>query len=115
MSTAAEAVEEGFQVRRYQVRHSISDYTYPVEARVHSVRFDDEFIHIALMDGRLLSVPLWWIPSLFEATPDQREKYQVSRNRTVIIWDPAKCAINDELRIGDYLGGPLLMPPADAP
>ncbi len=110
MSTAAEAVEEGFRVRRYQVRHSVSDFTYPVEARVRGVRFDDEYIHIALMDGRMVSVPLWWIPSLFEAAPDQREKYQISRNRTVIIWDPATCAVNDELRIGDYLGRPAGAP-----
>lgn len=32
------------------------------------------------------------------------EQWYAFRNRTMIIWDPDKCAINDEIRISDYLG-----------
>ena len=32
-----------------------------------------------------------------------RNAYEISRNRKMIIWDPEKCAINDQLCIDDYL------------
>jgi hypothetical protein len=28
---------------------------------------------------------------------------EISRDRTMLIWDPSRCAINDEVRIADYL------------
>ena len=104
MATKAEQVDEQFEVRRYKVQYPISAYTFPREARLHHVRFDDEYIHLELTDGRRLSVPLWWIPTVYNAPPEEREKYELSRDRTMIIWDPNKCVINDELRIADYLG-----------
>jgi hypothetical protein len=104
MAIKAEQVEEQWQVKRYKVQYPISAYTFPREARIHQVRFDDEYMHIELTDGRVLSLPLWWIPTLYDASPEEREKYEINRNRTMIIWDPGKCAINDEVRIADYLG-----------
>lgn len=104
MAIEAEQVEEQLQVKRYKVQYPISAYTFPREARIHQVRFDDEYIHIELTDGRVLSLPLWWIPTLYDASPEEREKYEINRNRAMIIWDPDKCAINDEVRIADYLG-----------
>lgn len=32
------------------------------------------------------------------------EQYEINRSRMMIIWDPDKCGINDEVRIVDYLG-----------
>lgn len=104
MATKEKQVEEQFEVKRYKVQYPISAYTFPKEARIHRVRFDDEYMHVELTDGRMLSVPLWWIPTLHNASPEEREKYQINRSRTMIIWDPDKCNINDELRIADYLG-----------
>ncbi len=95
--------KEQLGVRRYKVQYPISAYTFPDDARIHHVRFDDEYVHIKLTDGRLLSVPLWWIPTLYNALPEEREKYDINQSRTMIIWDPAKCSINDELRIADYM------------
>ncbi|MCB0210385.1 MAG: DUF2442 domain-containing protein, partial [Anaerolineae bacterium] len=63
-----------------------------------------EYIHVTLTDGRRLSVPLWWIPTLYNATAEEREKYAINQSRTALIWDPEICAINDEFRITDYLG-----------
>ena len=82
---------------------SSAEYTYPREALIHSVRIDDSFIIIELTDGRILSIPLWWIPSINNAPPGERAKYEINRSRTMIIWDPEKSAINDEIRIEDYL------------
>lgn len=104
MVTRVGELEQQLQVKRYHVQYPISEYTFPREARIHQVRFDDEYMHVALTDGRLLSVPLWWIPTLYNATPEEREKYEISRDRTMIIWDPEKCSINDEVSIFDFLG-----------
>ena len=104
MATNAVWVDEKLEVKRYEVKYPISAYVFPKEALIHWVRFDDEYLHVELTDGRILSLPLWWIPTLYNAAPEDREKFEIGRNRTMIIWDPAKCAINDEVRIADYLG-----------
>ena len=103
MAIKAEQIDEQVEVKRYKIQYPASAYTFPQEARIHEVRFDEENIHLELTDGRKLSVPLWWIPTLYNAVPEEREKYEISRDRTMLIWDPAKCAINDELRVADYL------------
>ncbi|MBE7556642.1 MAG: DUF2442 domain-containing protein [Anaerolineales bacterium] len=92
-------------IKRYKIQSPVSAYTFPAEARIHRVCFDDKHIHIELMDERILSIPLWWIPTLYNALPDEREKYEINQSRTVMIWNPDKCAINDELRVMDYLRG----------
>ena len=104
MATKVEQVDESTQGKRYPIQYPISAYTFPTEAHLHHVRFDDEYIHLELTDGRRPSVPLWWIPTRYNAPPKEREKYEINRSRTMLIWDPEKCAINDELRLVDYLG-----------
>ena len=104
MTIDAGQVEQTSQVRRYPIQYPVSAYTFPTDARIHRVRFDDEYLHLELTDGRILSVPLRWIPTLYNASPDEREKYEINRSRTMLIWDPEQCAINDELRLADYLG-----------
>jgi len=89
--------------RWYDIPYPASAYTFPREALLHVVRFDDEYMHLELTDGRILSVPLSWIPTLHSAEPEEREKYEITRDRKMIVWDPDKCAINDEVRIDDYL------------
>ena len=101
MST--KVVEEQVEVRRYKIQYPISAYTYPLDVKIHRVDFDDEYIHVELIDGRRVSIPLWWIPTLHNAPREELDKYEINRERTVIAWDPDKCAINDELRIVDYL------------
>ena len=91
------------KLKKYTVQYPISTYTFPEDARVHQVRLDDQYIHIELMDERIISVPLWWIPSLYNAEPEEREKYIINQNRTMLIWNPETSEINDELRIMDYL------------
>lgn len=98
------------EVKRFKVQHPVSDYRLPTEAKIHEVWFEDNRIHIELMDGRALSIPLWWIPTVHESPPEEGEKYEINRSRTTIIWDPKKCAINDELRVADYLGSCRQLP-----
>jgi hypothetical protein len=88
----------------YDLPHPISEYTFPSEPFVQTVNLDNRYLHIELTDGRLLSIPLWWIPSVHDAAPEERMKAEISRDRKMIIWDPDKCAINDELDVEQYLG-----------
>jgi hypothetical protein len=104
MATNVNQTEEQMEVKRYKIQYPISAYTFPEEARIHQVHFDDEYLHLELTDKRKLSVPLWWIPTLHNAPREEREKYEISQDRTMIFRNPAKCAINDELRVADYLG-----------
>ena len=34
-------------------------------------------MEVYLTDGRIISVPLIWFPLLYEATPEQREHYEI--------------------------------------
>ncbi len=97
-------VEEELQVKRYKVQYPVSAYVFPREARIRDVQFDEEYLRVELSDGRMLAVPLWWVPTLYNAAPEEREKYEISPDRVMLIWDPDKCAINDEIRVADYLG-----------
>jgi len=106
MSTGVIQSKERADARWYDIKYKASDYTFPSdEPRIKRVWFDAEYAHMELMDGRRLSVPLWWIPSVYHAPPEEREKYRISKSRTMIFWDPDECTINDEVRIRDYLVG----------
>lgn len=104
MATKDKEAKEQFTAKRYKIQYPASAYTFPKEAVIHQVRFDDEYLHVELTDGRILSIPLRWIPTLYNAPPEEREKYEINRSRTMLIWDPEKTSINEDLRISDYLG-----------
>lgn len=97
-------MHEKIQVKRYKVQHSIDEYTFPTEANIHDVRFDEKYMHVELTDQRIISIPLWWIPTVYNASEEDRNKFQINQSRTMIIWDPDKSGINDEISIADYLG-----------
>ena len=101
MITDAELIEE--QLKWYEIPYPAAAYTFPRESLIHDVSFDDAYIHVELTDGRILSLPLWWVPSVHNAPMEERKKYEISRNRKMVIWDPDRCGINDEIRIDDYL------------
>ena len=103
MRTKVKQNKEELQTKRYSIKYPISAYTFPSDARIHNVFIDDKYIQIELLDGRLISIPLHWIPTVYYAEPAERQKFEISPDRTMIIWDPDKCAINDELRVLDYL------------
>jgi len=104
MVTNVKQMDEKVQVKRYKVQHPIDEYTFPKEAYIHDVKFDEKFVHIELTDQRIISIPLWWIPTVYNASMENRRKFEVNQSRTMIIWDPEKCGINDEISIADYLG-----------
>lgn len=101
--TTEHVFERPMTTKRYPVRYSVWDYRFPQENAIEAVRFDETYIHVTLMDGRILSIPLDWIPPLRDATPAAREQYQISDDHTLLFWDPAESDINEILRISDYL------------
>lgn len=101
MHTETEVVEQA--TKWYDIPYPATAYTFPREALIHDVIIGDDYLQFALTDGRLLSVPLWWVPSVYNAAPDERRKFTISRDRKLVIWDPDECAINDEVRIDDFL------------
>lgn len=88
----------------YHIAYPASAYTFPKEAIISRVGFDDKHLRLELTDGRNLEIPLWWIPTLQNAAPEEIAKYEITRDRRMIVWDPEKCAINDEVAVIDYLG-----------
>ncbi|SRR6266508_2170558 len=104
MVTGTKQTNEKMKVKRYKIQHSIEEYTFPKEAYIHDVTFDENYMHVELTDERVISIPLMWIPTLYNASNEDRKKFEISQNRTMIIWDPEKSGINDEINIVDYLG-----------
>lgn len=51
------------------------------------VRFDASMMHIRLLDGREISIPLEWFPRLNGATNSQRKKWRLIGKGIGIHWD----------------------------
>ena len=72
---------------------------------------DDVSLHVKLADGREISTPLWWYPSLLRATHLQRNNMELMY--TGIHWPD----LDEDLSIGGMLKGwkaPDARPPAVA-
>ena len=55
-------------------------------ARIEDVTVTDEAICARLLDGRTISVPLAWSWRLSEATPEQRERFEILGSGSGIRW-----------------------------
>lgn len=64
-----------------------------------AVRFDEHTMWVELSDGRTLGVPLAWFPRLLQATPAQRESFELSR--TGLHWEN----IDEDISIAGLLAG----------
>ena len=51
------------------------------------VWFDSDNLWLQLHDGRSLSVPLAYFPRLLNATPEDREAFEISGGGTGLHWD----------------------------
>ena len=57
--------------------------TLTFEANATKIWFDNENMWVALTDGRQLSIPLLYFPRLLNATPEQRNNYELQYKRDV--------------------------------
>ena len=51
-----------------------------------TVNFDDQYLHVKLEDGRIISTPIQWYPELQRASLKQLCTYQFICNGTGIEW-----------------------------
>jgi hypothetical protein len=56
------------------------------ESLAADVRFNKDKIHVRLRDGREISVPLEWFPTLKEASPKQRRNWRLIGKGIGINW-----------------------------
>ncbi len=54
------------------------------DERVENVYFSEETVSVTLMDGR---VPLVWYPQLLNATPPQRQQWEIGGGGYGIHWE----------------------------
>jgi hypothetical protein len=58
-----------------------------LEPMASDVWFDSVMMHIRLMDGREISVPLEWFPKLRDATEAKRKKWRLIGKGIGIHWE----------------------------
>src|SRR5215216_3601257 len=56
------------------------------DERVASVEFTDDALSVALMDGRVITVPLVWYPRLLDAAEVERNNWRISGGGYGIHW-----------------------------
>lgn len=64
-----------------------------------SVRFDDNSMWVDLSDGRVIAVPLAWFPRLLHATPEQRQRVEISSKG--LHWDE----LDEDISVAGLLAG----------
>ena len=73
----------------------------PTAALAKGVRFDAELMHVDLTDGRIISVPIIWFPVLYEATPTQREQYEIGGGGIGLHW----AELDEDLSVANLMAG----------
>lgn len=76
-----------------------------------AVSFDANTMWVDFVDGRKLGVPLAYFPRLLNATPTQREHFEISGGGSGLHWDEINEDISVEnllLGIGDRTRSPLM-------
>ena len=73
----------------------------PVTALAKSVEFDEAMMRVAFRDGRVLCVPLAWLPVLHAATPEQRARYEIGGGGVGLHWPD----LDEDLSIAGLMAG----------
>jgi hypothetical protein len=69
------------------------------DARVKSVSFDSDAIHVELMDGRRVSAPLAWYPRLANASAEQRLRWVSCGAGYGMHWDELDGDVSTEVML----------------
>ena len=73
----------------------------PTAALAASLTFDESMMHVALTDGRIISVPLIWFPLLHEATTTQRERCEIGGGGVSLHWQE----LDEDLSVAGLMAG----------
>lgn len=71
------------------------------EPRIEALRVTDQEIIAFLADGRTISVPLAWSWRLSDATPEQRDNWQISGGGAYVHWPD----VDEDISIESMLNG----------
>lgn len=71
------------------------------EAMASDVWFDSDMMHIRLLDGREISVPLEWFPKLRDATDEQRKGWRLIGKGVGIHWED----LDEDISVAALLKG----------
>jgi hypothetical protein len=77
--------------------------TFPIRElspNADKVTFHDDQMAIHLSDGREISIPLAWFPTLQAATPAQREKWELLGGGVGVHWEE----IDEDISVPRLLG-----------
>lgn len=69
--------------------------------QVETVQCSDADLNVTLKDGRRIAVPLWWLPRLWKATPEQRAKWRIMPFGDAIEWQE----IDEHVSVKGLLAG----------
>ena len=72
-----------------------------VDSRVKSVSVSNELITFHLVDGRVISVPLAWSWRLSEASPEQRNRFEILGEGRGVHWPD----VDEDLSVEGMLHG----------
>jgi hypothetical protein len=73
----------------------------PATALAKEVDFDESMMRVTFTDGRTLSVPLVWFPVLWEATPEQRARYEIGGGGIGLHWPE----LDEDLSVAGLMAG----------
>lgn len=73
----------------------------PTSALAKSVEFDNDTMLVYLTDGRTIGVPLQWFPTLQNATPEQRGKWEIGGGGTGLHWPD----LDEDLSVANLMAG----------
>ena len=73
----------------------------PHTALAKSLAFDADMMHVSFSDGRILSVPLAWFPTLRRATPAQRKRYEIGGGGIGLHWPE----LDEDLSVAGLMAG----------
>jgi Protein of unknown function (DUF2442) len=72
------------------------------DARARKVEFNPDALVVHLEDGRSLTVPLEWFPRLRDATPEARNRWELTGRGLGIHWPD----LDEDLSVPGLLGLP---------
>ena len=73
----------------------------PTTALAKAITFDEAMMHVALADGRIVSVPLIWFPVLHRATAEQRRQYEIGGGGIGLHWPE----LDEDLSVAGLMAG----------
>jgi len=71
------------------------------EARAQDVTVGEDSLTVDLADGRTIIVPLVWYPRLWYGTPEERHRFEILGDGTLIHWP----SLDEDLSVSGLLAG----------